>query len=211
MKKMNKKGFEMSIGLIVLIILSIVIFSLSLYFIFKWFGSAEELKAEIDRQTGEQITAALKTGNQLVAIPVAVQQAKRGKSASFGLGVRNIAAEKRFSMALDFSGAYYPDGMEIPVDAMYMNERWLGGFATADIGLLKRNEQRVVPFLIKADLNVAPGVPAPMGDYVFNVCVYDKPLTVAAEPPARCSIGQFKINSEAFYTSKIYQVTVKLV
>ncbi|VVB81896.1 Uncharacterised protein [uncultured archaeon] len=200
---MNKKAFEMSIGMIVIIILSVLIFSLSLYFVFKWFGSAEELKAQIDRQTQEQIVAALQTGNQLVAIPIAVQDAKRGASANFGVGIRNINVDKDFSLALGFSGAYQPDGKTIDCDPAYIEQYWLGSFSSVDIGRIKKNELKVVPFLIKADLNVAPGKPAPAGDYIFNVCVFDG-------LPAPCNIEQFKVSSGAFYTGKIYQVTVKV-
>jgi hypothetical protein len=208
---MNKKAFEMSIGMIVIIILSVLIFSMSLYFVFKWFGSAEELKAEIDKQTKEQIMSALQTGNQLVAIPLAIQQAKRGTSANFGIGVRNIAAEKKFAMAVSFSGAYLPDGKEIACDDQckaYIEEHWIGGFASSDMGLVKKNEQKVFPFLIKADLNIVQGKSTPNGDYIFNVCVYVLENDVS---PAPCSIGQFSQSSAVFYTGKIYQVTVKVV
>ncbi|MCX6708263.1 MAG: hypothetical protein NTW67_01250 [Candidatus Woesearchaeota archaeon] len=203
---MNKKAFEMSIGMIVIIILSVLIFSMSLYFVFKWFGSAEDLKAEIDKQTQEQIVAALQSGNQLVAIPIAIQEAKRGTSANFGVGIRNIGVEKDFSLALSFSGAYLPDGKLIDCDPEYMERNWLGSFSVSKLGKLKKNEQKVFPFMVKADLNVASGKPAPKGDYVFNVCVYDSQIT-----SNNCNIGQFQVSSDAFYTSKIYQVTVKVV
>ncbi len=208
---MNKKGFELSIGLIVILILSILIFSLSLYFIFKWFGQAEQLKAEIDRQTEEQIIAALKTGNQLVAIPIAIQQTKRGDAATFGVGVRNIAEQKQFSMATGFSGAYTLDGKQITVDDLFVTEKWLGGFAVTNTFALKKNEQKVIPMLIKADLNVEPKKATPKGDYVFNVCVYDEPLRPDNTPPAECSAAQFRTNSEVYYTGKIYQVTVRVI
>ncbi len=207
----NKRAFEMSVGMIVIIIISVLIFSMSLYFVFKWFASAEQLKAEIDRQTQEQIIGALKTGNQLVAIPIAVQQAKRGTITNFGIGIRNIAQEKPFSIAISFSDAYKPDGTQIEYERQYVNDHWLGAFATTNIGNIKKNEQKVIPFLIKADLNVAPNRPATAGDYIFNVCVYDTMLDVNGQPPSLCDIGQYQVNSQAFYTGKIYQVTVKIV
>ncbi len=207
---MSKKGLEMSIGLIVLLILSIIIFSLSLYFLFKWFGSAEELKAEIDKSTHEQIINALKTGNQLVAIPIAIQEEKKGSAVTFGVGVRNLAAEKQFSMATTFSGAYLPNGNIVcragESCATYIEEHWLGSFATTPTFSLKKNEEKVQPLLIKADLNVDEGRTTPKGDYTFNVCVYDTPT-----PSGPCNEGQFRNNPAVFYTGKIYQVTVKVI
>ncbi len=207
---MNKRAMEMSVGLIVIIILSIVIFSLSIYFTFKWFGEAETLKAEIDKQTQEQITDALKTGNKLVAIPLAIQEVKRGKSANFGVGIRNIGVDRQFSFAVAFSGAYTPDGKEIPVSVDYINSNWLGAFSAMNVGNVRRNEQKIMPFLIRADLNTGAGTTS-KGDYIFNVCVYPAPLDYNLRSPVECSVGQFNAGSDLFYTGKIYQVTLKVV
>ncbi len=208
---MNKKAFEMSVGLIVVLILSILIFSLSLYFVFKWFAQAEQLKAEIDRQTQEQIITALKTGTQLVAIPISIQEAKRGTSTTFGIGVRNLDSEKPFSMATSFSGAYTPDGKTIPVDETYIGNNWLGSFATIPTFAIKKNDQKVIPILIRVPTNIAPSVVTQKGDYAFNVCVYDRQLRSDGSPPAPCTIGQFQTSSQEFYTGKIYQITVRVV
>jgi len=212
---MNKHGFELSIGMVVTLILTILIFSLSVYFLFNWFGKAKELQAEIDRQTKEQIMTALTAGNQLVAIPIAIQQTKRGSWAAFGVGVRNIASETQFSMSTRFSGAYTPDGREIcrtgDVCADYIQEKWLGNFATTPTFTLKKNEQKIIPLPVKAELNIAQGTQTTKGDYVFNVCVYDKPLRSDGAPPWPCTIAAFDEDSSVFYTGKIYQVTVKIV
>jgi len=208
---MNKKGMELSMGLIVVLILSILIFSMSLYFVFKWFGQAEQLKGEIDKQTREQILSALKTGNQLVAIPISVLEAKRGAIVNFGVGVRNILAEDKFSMAVRFSGAYMPDGKALPVDPEYVSNKWLGAFAITDTFVLKKNEEKLLPILIKADVNMAQGKPTQRGDYVFNVCVYKAPLRSDGTPPAKCEVGQFQTNPEVFYTKKIYQIVLRVI
>lgn len=208
---MNKKAMEFSIGMIVGLILSILIFSMSLYFVFKWFGSAEELKGEIDRQTQQQIMSALKTGNQLVAMPISIQEGKRGSAVTFGVGVRNIAAEDDFSMAVSFSGAFTPDGKVIPVEKTYIDQKWLGTSATVDTFTLKKNEEKLIPILLKADVSTAPGVSAQKGDYVFNLCVYKQPLRSDGQPYAECSKNQFQINSDAFYTKKIYQIVIRVI
>ena len=214
-RRFSRKGFEMSIGIIVLLILSILIFSLSIYFLFKWFSGAEQLKAEIDRQTQEQIISALKTGNQLVAIPMAIQSVKRGSPATFGAGVRNIGAQNDFSAAVSFSGAYTPDGREIcrygESCAYHIEENWLGNFRSIQTFNLKKNEEKLLPIMIKADLNIDAGKPTPKGDYTFNVCVYQDRLRSDGTPPAECSAGQFKNDPGHFYTGKIYQVTVKVI
>ena len=207
---MNKRGFEFSIGMIVGLILSILIFSMSLYLVFKWFGSAEELKSEIDKQTQEQIMSALKSGNQLVAIPISIQETKRGNAVNFGVGVRNIATEDSFSMAVSFSGAFTPDGKIIPVDKTHIDQKWLGTTATVDTFILKKNEEKLIPLMLKADVSIAPGIPTQKGDYVFNVCVYKQPLRSDGQPYAACTKEQFQLSADAFYTKKIYQIVVRV-
>jgi len=207
----GKKGIAMSIGMIVTLILSIVIFITAVYLLFEWFGEAEELKAEIDRQTSEQIQRALKIGNKLVAIPVSIKQAKRGGSVTFGIGVRNVQSTKDFSMAVGFSGAYDPGGQLIYVDEDFVEEKWLGQFKTTNTFTLKKNEQKLLPQLIKVDTNIAPGKPTTKGDYTFNVCIYDTPLRADGSLQYACSVGQYGRTPDAFYTGKLYQVVVKVI
>jgi hypothetical protein len=206
----NKRGLELSIGLVVVFILSIIIFSMAVYLVFKWFAGAEQIKAEIDKQTEEQIVAALRTGNTLVAIPIAVRQTQKGDAVNFGMGVKNVGQEGDFSAAIRFSGAFLPNGNPIFVDEDYVNTNWLGNFNIINTFRLKKNEQKLVPIQIRAYPTITTTAATPKGDYVFNVCVYDKPLQ-DDRPWAECSARQYEIASGNFYTGKIYQVTVRVV
>jgi len=197
----SKKGITFSIGMIVMLILSVLIFSLSLYFLFNWFGQAEVLKGEIDKQTREQIISALKTGNQKVAIPVAIQEVKRGNPVTFGIGVRNVVAAKQFSISLAFSGAYDQNGNMIPAEPIWMTQKWLGNFRTIEGFTLQKNQQEVMPAVIKADTNMAESATTRKGDYIFNVCVWDSPV------PQNCDRTQL----DNVYTGKIYQVTMRVI
>jgi len=196
---MNKKGLTFSIGFMVMLIMAILIFSMSLFLLFQWFGEAEELEAAIDKQTREQILSALKTGTSLVAIPFSIQPTSRGKPVNFGIGVRNIKEQRKFSTSVSFSGAYDPGGQEIIVDEDFIKEHWLGRFAKSGTFTLRRNEQQIMPLLIRAHTSIGTGTTR-KGDYVFNVCVFEG-------TPADCTLGQ--INN--VYTRKIYQVTVRVI
>lgn len=194
------RGIEFSIGTIVMLIIAILLFSLSLSFLFKWFGEAETLKEQIDRQTQDQIEAALATGTQKVAIPVAIRDVLKGTMTTFGVGVRNIDQEGPYSMSLAFSGAYAPDGSAIPVDTPYLEERWLGTFKVSEPVTIKSNGQHIFLAAIRADATVAQGKPTPKGDVVFNVCVWQGD----PQPCDRSALGNT-------YTGKINQITVRIV
>lgn len=197
---MNKRGIEFSVGFLVGLIIAILIFSLSLYFVFKWFGEAEELKGDIDKQTQERIMSTLKTGNQQVGIPISVAEVKKGQMATFGLGVRNIGSEAEFSATINFAGAYDEKGNQMAVDDDYIDTNWLGNLQTINMFTLKKNEMQIIPILVRASAQMAQGTSTQKGDYVFNVCVWQG---LAQE----CSLSK---RNEAF-TQKIYQITVRVI
>ncbi|MBI4146719.1 hypothetical protein HY489_05275 [Candidatus Woesearchaeota archaeon] len=200
----SKKGIEFSIGMVVALIIGVLVFILSVNLLFKWFGSAQELEQEIDRQTQEQILQTLKSGNQLVVIPFTVVDAKRGAMAKFALGVRNIGAQARFGAILSFDEAYAPDGSVISQkNAQFVEQRWLGNFKSVPPFTLKKNQQEVRPLLIRADVNAGQGIPTQKGDYVFNVCVYKD----EGQSPPECKPE----NRKQFYTEKVYQATVRVI
>ena len=206
---MNKKGIELSVGFIVILIFSILIFSLSVYLLFKWFGDVDKLSDQIDRQTQAEITTALKSGNRLVAIPFPVQTVKRGQSAVFGVGVRNPASAKKFSIAVDFSNAFNPDGSSMDrVDRDYTMRNWLGSFSQVEPFFVQKNSEAIKSLMIKV-AEISPGVATLPGDYVFNVCVFVAPDD--SEPAAAsCDISSYTRNPAAFYSGRIYQVTVRV-
>jgi hypothetical protein len=197
---MNKRGIEFSVGFLVGLVIAILIFSLSLYFVFKWFGEAEELKGDIDRQTQDRIMSTLKTGNQQVGIPISVVETKKGNIAIFGLGVRNVGGTADFSASVSFDGAYDQKGNQLAVDDNYININWLGQLRNIAPFSLDKNEMQVVPIIVKAGTQIGPGINTQKGDYVFNVCVWQGPAQ-------ECSLSK---RNEAF-TQKIYQVTVRVI
>jgi hypothetical protein len=197
---MNKRGIEFSVGFLVGLIIAILIFSLSLYFVFKWFGEAEELKGDIDRQTQDRIMSTLKAGNQQVGIPISVVEVKRGDLATFGLGVRNIGNTADFSASVSFAGAYDEKGNQLAVENQFITTNWLGQLSTIPLFTLNKNEMQVVPIIVKAGTQMGQGINTQKGDYVFNVCVWQG---TAQE----CSISK---RNEVF-TQKIYQVTVRVI
>jgi len=197
---MNKRGIEFSVGFLVGLIIAILIFSLSLYFTLKWFGEADEIKGNIDRQTQERIMSTLKTGNQQVGIPISVEEIKKGNMAIFGLGVRNIGSQSEFSASVAFAAAYDESGNQLSVDDQFITTNWLGQFQTISPFTLSKNEMHIAPILIKANTQIGSGISTQKGDYVFNVCVWQG-------QEQECTLA----NRDNAFTKKIYQVTVRVI
>lgn len=106
---MNKKAaIELSLNFIVILIISIAIFSFSIYFAKKFFDRAYTIKDEYDERTDEMIDNILRDGSK-VAIPMPRAVAQSGGIAKFRLGIINIldkAPQNKFRIAYRFSAAY---------------------------------------------------------------------------------------------------------
>ena len=197
----NKKGLEVAVGTIVLIILAILVFIFAIAIIFDIFGGAEEIKAQIDIKTKSQIEAAMQRTNELVSIPFNVKPTKTGDVASFGMGVKNILTPRDFSASVSFDNAYFPDGKIIPnVLTSTIMEKWLGNFKNIPAFHLGKNDYKLIPITILAYADTGIG-PTQKGDYVFNVCIFSE---ADSEP---CDIATLS----DVYTGRKYQVVVRVV
>ena len=65
----NRKGIELSINFIVMLILALAVFSGGIMFATKFFGHAEKVRASMDAQTEKQIEKLLDSGSPVV-IPI---------------------------------------------------------------------------------------------------------------------------------------------
>jgi hypothetical protein len=98
---MNKKAaIELSMNFMVIIILSIVILSMGIYFAVRSLGQAQAMVAHIDKQTEQQIWDLLDSGQPVVA-PMPSAETMRAKTAIFWIGVRNIEYTTNFQVIVD--------------------------------------------------------------------------------------------------------------
>lgn len=197
---MNKKAFELSATIIVLLIISIVIFASGIILIKKFFGSAEEIRGEIERTTQAQIESLLREGG-IVAIPLNKKTIPRGNGAVFGLGVRNIGSAGDFWVIAKFYKAFQPDDKTaILADADYINEHWL--LYSEEPFSLSPNKFNMIPIAVSISSAIdALGTTTQAGTYVFNVCVFKG-------TPGECDLDAFSMSSfpENLYSKKVYQI-----
>jgi archaellum component FlaG (FlaF/FlaG flagellin family) len=204
---MNKKGMELSVGFIVMLIIVIIVFAGSIYFIKEFFYKAEELKYEIERSTQEQIESLLQQGS-LVSLPVNIKESPIGNSETFGLGIRNVGDTKGFRVVVSFNKAIDSLG-EVIVDESYkdfINENWL--LYDTNEFYMDSNELKVLPIAVRPDFNINDGEATKTGDYLFNICVFADTVT----DDTACSIDAFKFSEtkQEYYTKKMYSLTIKV-
>ena len=203
----NKKGFELSIGFIVMLIIVLIVFMGSIYFIKEFFYKAEELKYEIERSTQEQIESLLQQGS-LVSLPVNMKETNIGKGLTFGLGIRNVGDTKGFRLVVSFNKAIDSLG-EVIVDESYkdfINENWL--LYDNNEFFLDSNELKVFPIAVRPDFNIQEAEATLPGTYLFNICVFADAVT----DDSACSIDAFKFSEskQEYYTKKMYSLMIKV-
>ena len=202
---MNKKAFELGIGTVVSLVLIIIIFSSSLFFIRQFFIKIPIAAENIDAETEAQIRDLLRDG-QLVALPINKKTLVRGEQDTYWLGIDNkLNKQADFRIAVVFNAAY--DTREKPitnVDAGHITQRWVlynpGPYtipnAAFKAALIRTEAGNTID---------TAGTSTPKGYYVFNVCVYHTPQT----PP--CTQTQADATPDLFYTGKIHKLLLEVV
>ncbi len=178
-----KKGFEIGVNLIVVLIITLVIFVGGIVFSLKFFGMAAERKASIDAETQSAIESLLDTGAK-VAIPIFKKQVKRGSGTTFGVGIRNVNAQSdKFHIIMSFDEAADEFGNQLAKTAEearqimeYINQNWISKDVSEET--IKNQERRIIPVYIsvKGALCDSSGPncvssTTRKGTYIFNVCV----------------------------------------
>jgi len=101
---MNKKGIELSVNFLVMLIITLVVFSMGIYLLKIFFGTADEITNDINEQTKEQILTMLSPGER-VAIPLNQETIARGDNAVFGLYILNVESDDpKFTVVTKHSG-----------------------------------------------------------------------------------------------------------
>ena len=82
----SRKGMELSINFIVMLILALAVFMGGLVFAMKFFGQAETVRASLDTETERQLERLLDSGSPVV-LPISNKEIFRKKHDTFGLGI----------------------------------------------------------------------------------------------------------------------------
>ncbi|MEM4268433.1 MAG: hypothetical protein QXK37_06420 [Candidatus Woesearchaeota archaeon] len=108
-----KKGMELPVNFLVMLVLGMVMFGTAIYIAYKVFSNAEELQEVVDKQTKTKIESMLKNSNQKVVLGIGTKTIKRGEKDTFWVGIRNeFTEDKDFYIKADCSAAF-SDKIEI--------------------------------------------------------------------------------------------------
>ena len=109
-KMTNKKGIELSINFIVMLIIALVVFGMGLMLFKKFFVSAEGIKEDLDDQTRKELQAKMMSSPEQVVIYPTSLTIKKGRGDVIGVGVLNIGGDTTFTITPKFEKGYNRDG-----------------------------------------------------------------------------------------------------
>ncbi len=196
---MKKKGLELSINFLIVIILSMALLFMGALFFKNLLSGANKIKENYDQQTAEELELLLTQGER-VAIPYTRQDVRRGDTVVFGLGIYNALGENyNFKVDVQCSSAF--EGTAEIIGACNIFDEGGIVYNTMDLPI-KNNDRHTMPIAIYFSND------AESATYAFNVCVCYKDSTPVTCP--ECISANFPIPSDILYDSvhKMY-ATVK--
>jgi hypothetical protein len=171
---MNKKGLQLSINFIVIIILALVVFMMGIYLFTQIFSQGKEFTDLVTQDTERRMQQLLIRGDELVIIPDFSQEIKKGDSHQFVMGIKadiskcyenplNVVPSEVFIVKTTFDMAV--DDSNIPIPLTFEDKRdisqWV--FASREYEI-RNNEQKIIGIPVRMGRNALNGA-----TYVFNV------------------------------------------
>jgi hypothetical protein len=105
-----KKGMELQVNFIVMLVLAIAMFSLGLTVLYMVFSGAQEYEDRISEQMERQMEDLMYTGGKKVVIPSNQVTLEKGDAHTFWIGIRNHLDDvTAFRAVIDCVGALKPN------------------------------------------------------------------------------------------------------
>lgn len=180
----NRRGIELSINFIVMLVLAIAVFAGGLVFASKFFRHAEKVRGNLDSQTERQIEKLLDSGAPVV-MPISTKEVFRNEFETFGLGILARFSGK-YKVSIEFDQAFRKDKSQIT--NIYAQD-WIQ-LPSSEVKL-KKNEKGKFLIGVQVPKN------AEKGTYIFrisvayedpenpvnNIAEYDNPLQMIVKVP----------------------------
>ncbi len=158
----NKRGIQLTINFMVMLVLAIVVFGLSVAMVNKFFGSAKKMKVQLDDQTNRQIERYLDEGSK-VAVPLKRKNIERKELGRFGVGILNVFPDQyKFRVKITPGKAFTTQKEDIAA-GWFTRGEWKLLYNREEL-IIKNDGKEVIP------VGIVVGN-AGEGTYIFDVVV----------------------------------------
>ncbi len=169
---MDRKGIELSVNFLVMLIISIVIFGSALYMVKQFFQSTKDVQSKLSAEVEQEIERRLVESAEQVSIPINKATLGTRGSNTFGLGILNMLGEKKtFNIKMNFDSAYTKlNGLIAIADGSFIDKNWI--FTDIPEVTINNNDYEIVSLPVVVDARMSEDSNTLPGIYVFNVCVF---------------------------------------
>lgn len=202
-QKSRKKGIELSITTLVVIIISIIILIYSIYLIYNIMTQASIIEKDIEQRSQKEIELVMKDPREIISIPFAERNGKIKAQNTFLIGIRNLfESTSDFSAIISFDTATDKSGRVIDIDKDFIEKEWLGNYRLLNTQKIESLDYKQLKLIIKPSDRVSNKKNTPNGDYVFNICVFN-----GLQPPVDACVNE---NKTLFYNNEINKVVISV-
>lgn len=174
--KNSKKGMELALNFIVIIILTIVVFTMGLYFAVTSFSKTEMITQDTLGQLGDQLEDLACNDKEAVCVGIAKKTVKRGDLAVFGLQIANrIGNDEVFTFTITPKGYVLDSAPDQNIDG---DDGTVAVVYQRDATTIKANDLKKFPIGIQATKESKYDA-----TYIFDVKVFSG-TTSSAYPGA---------------------------
>lgn len=174
----NKKGFQLSVNMLVVIILGIVILGMGLSIFFTIFNKGVDFREDMDEQTRMRLENLMDDGDPIV-VGFTDKDGKRGSFVDFDIGINNeLGLRKNFCVQIFYAGTTASEDLYSPSETRSSSCLISDSESTVDdcgdlwplyidyIVDIENNEKGYVPVRIQLPKKLKKG------QYIFNVDVF---------------------------------------
>lgn len=169
---MDRRGLELSLNFLVILILSLVVFLGGLALVNMMMGFANQQASGLDDESKRKIESILNEGEQ-VAIPFYKKEVRMGKYVNYGVGIYNVLGEEKvFWVTVKCSEVIAQNGTRMPTseyNPAYIDDNW-HTFGNATPYRIENNEQKIATISVRPTSEDGIGGSKP-GTYIFDVNV----------------------------------------
>ncbi|MBW3011827.1 hypothetical protein KY311_01450 [Candidatus Woesearchaeota archaeon] len=142
---MNKKGLELSINLITILIISIFVLALAIFALTTFVGKTKEVSEQVSAQLQAQTLELLTTSNEKTAVPVFRHELQTGGTYTFAMGIQNLLEQDYdFKVHMQFVEARAEPGKRVAIEP----EKWI--FELQGPFTLEPGDKKVVALPVRA-------------------------------------------------------------
>jgi len=172
----TRGAIDLSIETLVIIIISLVVLSAGITLIYQFIGGAEDIKAQLDLKTQDELERLLVGQGKKVALPLHVATVPRGDSHVFGLGILNTYdATESFQVQIRLNKVTDETKADVTAQVDQLNVAGWALYNTAPVAIESNaNNKEAILMQVPKD--------AIKGEYIFVAEVFDSKNNLYGNP-----------------------------